>query len=176
MTEAEFLALPETEQRMELLDGDVILSPAPTNVHQVLVGALHIALHEWAVAHPPAFVGLSPFDVRIAPNRVVQPDLFLLFDGLPSKQLLRRPPDLVIEALSTNRSYDRLAKRLVYAEAGVGEYWIVDARLRRIEVVAREDYRIEAERCESAVASGLGIDLPALFAPLDAIPENDPPG
>jgi Uma2 family endonuclease len=37
-----------------------------------------------------------------------------------------RVPEVCIEVLSTNRVYDRVAKRALYAEAGVREYWLVD--------------------------------------------------
>jgi Uma2 family endonuclease len=95
--------------------------------------------------------------------------VFLLLRG--SGALRKRPvelvPDLVVEVLSGNRSHDRLTKRLLYAEAGVPEYWIVDPVGRHVEVVAGLETRETArKRLSSRVAEGLVIDVAALFRDL----------
>ena len=166
VTEAEFFELPESHDHIEFLDGEVILSPAPTSVHQILVHRLSFELELWARQNRPAFVGLSPFDVRIAPGRVVQPDLFLLLGGLPSRKgVFHGVPDLTIEVLSDDRRYDRLTKRLVYAEAGVKEYWIVDYRRGLVEVVHALETVAEVEdRLTSDLLPGFSLDVQALFA------------
>ena len=164
MTEEQFFALPISAQRTELLDGEVIVSPSPSVTHQRLVGRLFRVLAAWADAHPPTFCGLSPLDVHIAPNRVVQPDLFLLLTGLANPNAtIAQVPELVVEVLSNNRSYDRLAKRLVYAEAGVSEYWMVDPEFRQIEVVYRGQVTVIVDQLRSAVAPGLTVDIGSLF-------------
>ncbi|MES2639780.1 MAG: Uma2 family endonuclease [Myxococcota bacterium] len=165
VTEEEFLELPESHEHIELLDGEIVLSPAPTSVHQILVGQLHVELELWARQHRPAFVGLSPFDVRIAPGRVVQPDVFVLLDGLPSRRgVFHGVPDLTVEVLSDDRRYDRLAKRLVYGEAGVKEYWIVDRRRSLIEVVRGFETVAEVEdRLTSELLPGFTLDVQAMF-------------
>lgn len=165
VTEDEFFEIPESHDHIELLDGEVILSPAPTSLHQILVHHLSFELELWARAHTPAFVGLSPFDVHIAPNRVVQPDLFVLLGGLPSQEgVFQGVPDLTIEVLSKKRGYDRLTKRLVYAEAGVKEYWIVDPRRKLVEVVHGIQTVAEVEhRLASELLPGFTLDVEALF-------------
>lgn len=166
VTEDEFLSLPESHDRLELIDGEIFMAPSPRPRHQVLVGRLFRILHEWADANAPAFVGLSPLDVRIAPGRIVQPDLFLLLGGLRSRdQMIEATPELVIEVLSANRSHDRLTKRLVYLEAGVAEYWLVDPEDALIDVVTRGDEsRSVRDRLVSDVAVGLEVDVTRLFA------------
>jgi Uma2 family endonuclease len=165
VSEEEFLSLPESMERIELVDGEVIMSPSPTPDHQVILGELHIRLRAWADRNPPAFVGLSPFDVRIAPGRIVQPDLFVLRRGLPSwAQPLQAVPELVVEVLSSRVNYDRLAKRLLYAEAGVLEYWIVDPATREVEVVQGLATVARAkDRVVSVVLLGLEVDLAGVF-------------
>ncbi len=165
VTEAEFFEFPESHDHIEFLDGEVILAPAPTSAHQILVGRLHVDLELWARQHRPAFVGLSPFDVRIAPERVVQPDLFVLLGGLPSREgVFRGVPDLTIEVLSDKRGYDRLTKRLVYAEAGVREYWIVDTYRSLVEVIHGLKTVAEVEvTLTSELLPGFELDVKALF-------------
>jgi Uma2 family endonuclease len=165
MTEEEFLSLPESKDHLELIDGEVILMPGPVVQHQVIVGNVYLPLRAWAGSHPPAWVGLSPCDVRLRAGRIVQPDLFVLLDGLPALgKLVPRPPDLAVEVMSTWRSYDRLTKRLLYEEAGVREYWIVDPEERAIELVRGiETLEIAREKLTSRLAPGLTIDVPSIF-------------
>lgn len=164
MTEEDYLAQPETMLRQELLDGEIVVPPAPSLDHQDLLLELALLLRVWSRAHPPAWVGLAPIDVVLGPDRVVQPDLLVLKGGRPRLGPVRQIPDLVVEVLSANRSYDRVTKRLLYAEAGVGEYWMVDPHRRAVEVVVGlETVRVERERLRSRQLDGLEIDLGALF-------------
>lgn len=166
--EEEFLSLPESHDRIELLDGEVILSPSPTYAHQRIVAELLRHLMAWADAHPPAAVGLSPLDVRLGDSRILQPDLFIVRDGIPAdlQGPVRAIPDLVVEVTSENRSYDRMTKRLAYAEAGVPEYWIVDRRERRLELIQGLEtvLLVESGPIRSMTLPDLGVPLSALFA------------
>ena len=88
-----------------------------------------VALSSWAhTRSDPVTVAQAPLDVRFAPGRILQPDAMVFLTGL-SPDLegpVERVPDVCIEVLSTNRVYDRVAKRFLHAEAGVREYWLVD--------------------------------------------------
>lgn len=165
VSEEEFLALPESHDRIELIDGEIILGPSPTPVHQMIVARLCRFVGEWVDANPPAFLGLSPLDVRIAPGRIVQPDLFVLLGGLPSPEgPVDAVPELVVEVLSRDRGYDRVTKRVLYAQAGVREYWIVDPLQQHIEICQGLD-RVDVfdDVVASSVAKGLRIELGALL-------------
>ena len=129
VSEEEFLALPESVDRIELVDGEVIVSPSPSVWHQELLSRIVHRLRSWQEAHARSvFIGQAPLDVRFGPGRILQPDAFLCL-GDVSFDLegpLDRIPDLCIEVLSTNRAYDRLTKRLLYAGAAVEELWLVE--------------------------------------------------
>ena len=128
VSEEEFLALPETMTKVELLDGEVIMAPAPSLLHQHVLRRIVRRLEDWAEAQPdPVFVGQNPVDIRFAPNRILQPDAFVILGevDLHHRGPLTRIPDLCIEVRSPNdHGYDRVTKRLLYAEAGVREYWV----------------------------------------------------
>jgi Uma2 family endonuclease len=129
VSEAEFLALPESTDRVELLDGEVIVTPSPSVWHQELLARLVHRLRSWAESHDDrVFVGQAPLDVRFAPGRILQPDAFVVLGelSLDIDGPIDRVPDLCVEVLSANRAYDRLTKRLVYAAAGVRELWLVE--------------------------------------------------
>ena len=170
MTEEEFFALPVTMTKTELFDGELVREPSPGFGHQDLVGRLFMALSAWAAGHvPPAQACLSPLDVRLAPGRILQPDLFVYLEPLarPVKMPIERMPDLCIEVVSTRRVYDRVTKRLAYAEAGVKEYWTVVHALGFVErwtgpgLSLREELR---DRLTTPLLPGFESDVAALLA------------
>jgi Uma2 family endonuclease len=129
VSEAEFLSLPESLDKIELIDGEIIGTPAPGLTHQVLVQRILFALMSWRASSELAVtIGQAPVDVRFAPDRILQPDVFVLFARLPLPHhgVLERVPEICVEVLSTNRTHDRITKRTLYGESGVKEYWIVD--------------------------------------------------
>lgn len=113
-------------------------------------------------------IGLAPLDVRLKSGRIVQPDLFVCLAGYPlDRAPLDVVPELTIEVLSAQPTYDRFAKRLIYAEAGVREYWLVDPYRHVLEQVrGLETVGVHRETFESLSASGLEIDLKTVFAGL----------
>ena len=128
MTEEEFLSLPESTDPLELLDGEVILWPSPSYRHQLVLRRVVRALEDWAEAQgSDVTIGMAPLDVRFAPGRILQPDAFLCLSATPEAHEgpINTIPDLCVEVLSSNRAYDRMTKRLVYAEAGVRELWTI---------------------------------------------------
>jgi len=169
VTEAEFLALPVTMTRCELLDGEVIVAPAPTPQHQIRVGRIHSALLQWAESQStPPFVGLSPFDLRFANGRILQPDVFVIRGAIDAK--LPGPwdviPDLCVEVLSRDRVYDRVTKRMVYGESGVQELWTVDPD-GLVERWTGEGLKKREEittRLVTPLLPGFELDLASLFA------------
>jgi Uma2 family endonuclease len=128
VSEAEFLSLPETVERIELIDGEVIVSPSPSYWHQEVLRRIVYQLGAWASNRSSVTIGQAPLDVRFGSGRILQPDAFVLMERIPSghEGPITATPALCIEVLSANRAYDRLTKRLIYGEAGVKEYWIVD--------------------------------------------------
>ena len=122
------MSLPESTERLELLDGEVILAPSRSYRHQLVLRRVVRALEDWVAGRGgDATIGMAPLDVRFAPGRILQPDAFLCFGATPEghEGPITTIPDLCVEVLSSNRAYDRMTKRLVYAEAGVRELWTI---------------------------------------------------
>ena len=167
-TEADYLALPETNQRMELLDGELVCEPSPGCGHQGIVGNLFAALDAWARVRSPApTIRLGPLDIRFAPGRILQPDACVFLDPIPfdARMPITRVPDLCIEVVSRDRTYDRVTKRLVYAEAGVREMWTVVQAWPLVErwTGARLDQREELrETIVSPLLPGFSMTVAAL--------------
>ena len=168
VSEREFLALPESIRPMELVDGEVVMAPSPSFWHQEVLTRLVTQLRAWAATQSPApTVVQAPLDVRFAPARILQPDAMVFLDPLlrELKGPVDRIPNLCIEVLSTNRSYDRVTKRFLYGEAGVQEYWIVDpagfVECRHGPGLARCE-ELE-ELLTSELLPGFGLDVAALL-------------
>jgi Uma2 family endonuclease len=169
LSEEAFLRLPESTAKIELLDGEVVVSPSPTYWHQEIVGRMVVALRAWARRQKrPVTVGHAPLDVRFGRGRILQPDVFVLLARVPRtlEGPIERIPELCVEVLSEDRVHDRVTKRLLYGAAGVREYWVVEPSalverwcgpgLARAETVRR--------RLSSPVLPGFVLDLRRLFA------------
>ncbi len=170
VTEEEFLALPETMDRVELVDGEVIVSPSPSFWHQDRVRRLVVALSGWAdQVRDTHTVCVAPLDVRFGDGCILQPDAFVLKGSVPPDHEgpLDRTPVLCIEVLSSNRSYDRITKRFIYAGAGVAEYWIVSAAglIERWSGPGLERMDEVRERLVGTVLPGFEYDVTSLFEP-----------
>jgi len=70
LTRADLDAMPDDGHRYELIDGALIVTPAPSVGHQFSVGRLHLLL---AAACPPDMVVLfAPLDVALAADTVMR--------------------------------------------------------------------------------------------------------
>ncbi|HZF07453.1 MAG TPA: Uma2 family endonuclease [Thermoanaerobaculia bacterium] len=139
---ADYDALPD-EPRCELIFGRFYLSPSPTILHQIVVGALHRILDE--IADESGGLTLqAPIDVVLADHSVVQPDVLYLSAARRGigEDRLEGAPDLVVEVLSPRTiRRDRDEKLALYARSGVREYWIVEAIGRQIEFLVNREGR-----------------------------------
>lgn len=126
-------SLPEDNLRYELLDGILLVSPAPVPRHQAAIGELHLLLR--AVCPDDHFVFLAPLDWRPDGRTSLQPDLLVVRrDRIGVKNIVETPA-LVVEVLSPSSArIDRMLKFSRYAEGGVGQYWLVDPRVPSVDI------------------------------------------
>ncbi|KAA0229441.1 Uma2 family endonuclease [candidate division KSB1 bacterium] len=138
---AEYLALPETMQRYEIIDGEIIMAPAPTARHQIVLGNLYRALFSFVSKRRLGFVLFAPLDVvvRRKPRlRTRQPDL--IFVSTARQHLvgdrIDGAPDLAVEILSPEETRHKIAAKLKdYCRIGVRECWLVSLEAETIEVL-----------------------------------------
>lgn len=158
--------LPDDGRRYELIDGALLVTPAPGGPHQVVVGALYRLL--WAARRPGTTVLVSPIDFVPQPQSALQPDVVVVDDDEASRARLTRPPLLVVEVISpSSRSLDLGAKRYAYAQAGVPHYWVVDPQ-PPVELVVLEltgPAYTEAARVQGDVAFQASDPFPVLVVP-----------
>lgn len=166
-------ALPDDGNRYEVVDGELLVTPAPSRLHQRAVHRIATLLDPYVEALGIGAVLTSPADIELDPHGMVQPDVFV--DGLVAGRLPRAwnvgaPLLLVVEVLSPSTARaDRTTKRRRFQRAGVPEYWIVDADARVIERWRPGDERPEVLGESIAwqpagAREPLTIELPPLFA------------
>lgn len=129
---------PGMSPRYELVEGDLLVTPAPTHRHQRLVLRLALLLYPYLTRHRLGELFLGPGELKLADGDRYEPDLFVL----PSIGG-RRPaiadalvePLLVGEVLSpASARHDRITKRRSFQRNGVADYWIIDGDARVFEV------------------------------------------
>jgi Uma2 family endonuclease len=163
--------------RYELIDGELLVTPAPRSIHQFACMGLLLLLSTYLDTEPVGVAVMSPSDLELLPGTLTQPDLFVIpadttmaGDGLEwpdVKSLL-----LAVEVLSpSSLRTDRVRKRDFYLENGVEEYWIIDAEARVFERwrPAQETPDVLRDRIEWAPRQRqpLVIDVPDYFARID---------
>lgn len=137
-----YAALPEDGRRYEVIQGVLMMSPAPEMAHQGVIQRISRYLDEQIFSTNRGLVFPGPTDVVISPQKVVQPDVLILLadhlDQLQEKRILGAP-DLVVEVISPSSiTYDRTVKYNLYEQASVPEYWLVNMEAQSIEVFVLE--------------------------------------
>ena len=134
----DFEKLPEGPPYYQLIEGDLIMSPAPSYSHQRTVGKVFLKLSRLLEEKGQGEVLISSIDVYLDEKNVFQPDIVVLLKEGKAKveeKGIFGPPDVVVEILSPSTAYyDLIVKKEVYERAGVKEYWILDPNRKTFEI------------------------------------------
>jgi len=188
-TYEDLLAYPE-DARVELIHGSVVTAPAPlpqhSNAQRFLSRKVGGPFHDDDGFGGPGGWWIFPeVDVRLNLHNVVRPDLAGWRRERLADPATLRPidvvPDWICEILSpTSVSRDRVEKSNLYAEAGVGFYWLVDPEARILEAYALKEggwLRVGAydETATVRIAPFEEIELAVgrLFLPIAQPPDAD---
>jgi Uma2 family endonuclease len=146
----ELHSLPNDGNKYELVRGELFVTPPPGDRHETIAARLNGLLAPYVAEHGLGLVFRPKAVMRFAGSEV-EPDLMVRqphrnrsnddsdWDSAPV-------PILVVEILSDyTRRRDMTEKRQLYADAGVAEYWIVDADRRSITVIGATPTRVETK-------------------------------
>lgn len=165
------LALPDDGNRYELFDGELLVTPAPTGLHQVAVMRLYDSVAPFVRANRLGETMLSPADLNLGGDQLSQPDLFVVPRLPPDRSWSAFPnPILVSEILSPSTArFDRITKRRRFQRVGIPEYWVVDLDARAVERWGLQDNRPEIldERLTwlpEGAAEQFELNLPQYFS------------
>jgi Uma2 family endonuclease len=134
VSSAEFRQLPETNQIQELIDGEIIVSPA-LHVHQQVLLTIIVFLSN--LLRGRGILCVAPTGLSFEEGHDYEPDLFWISPENPNCILdsegryWHGAPNLIIEILSpTTAGRDHGTKYEMYEKHSVREYWIVDPAAR----------------------------------------------
>lgn len=170
MTYEEFMALPEDEYtRAELIEGELVLNPAPFFRHQIVAGNIYHALRNYLAQHRIGRAVMAPADVVLSRENVVQPDVMVFLGenlSLMHWKNAQRAPDIAVEVLSegTHRR-DTVTKRRLYAQHGVQEMWIVDPDEASVTIIRNgQEVFVVADTITTPLLPSFAMPLRDVFA------------
>lgn len=163
---------PRDGNRYELLDGVLLVTPAPSMSHQLVASRLQLRL-SMAVMLPGQGNVVGPGAVVRLPKTQLEPDILVFPASIRASPHWREVHAhwLAVEVLSpSSRIYDREFKRDAYLALGVREVWLVDLADRSVEVcrgagesaIVRDVVRWQVPGTAMAVS----IELGEIFAGL----------
>lgn len=163
-TYAEYAKLPNDGRVYQILEGELVVSPAPNTLHQMVVVAFVATLVPHVRRGRLGRVLAAPVDVLLGKYSVVQPDV--LFVARRRAAVVRRPnvrgaPTLAIEVVSpSSQRTDRVRKLSLYARFALPHFWLVDPAEKWLQefVLVRGAYRIR-----TSIAGDDAVFAPALF-------------
>jgi Uma2 family endonuclease len=111
-----FKSLPEGTL-VQLIENNIVMSPAPLDRHQVIIDEVYPGLSFFIKKNRLGTCRVSPYNVFLDRKNVFQPDIcFISNERLPliEKDGLHGAPDLIIEVLSAGTAnYDLTEKKKV---------------------------------------------------------------
>jgi len=173
MTAEEFLALapPKNAQRLELIDGEVVVHQ-PAALHGDVHTNILFALVNWTRAGAARGHAVVPRDVKLGEHDVFAPDVLWYADGRVPDPYSPPPyplPDIAVEVRSPSTwRYDVGAKKAGYERNGLPELWLADTLACTLLVFRRSragapafDVAVELEEADELTSPVLpGFALP----------------
>ncbi|PKM94876.1 MAG: prevent-host-death protein [Firmicutes bacterium HGW-Firmicutes-1] len=181
VTYEEYLEIVEnTDERYELIDGEIYYMASPLFKHQVAVNEIFGHFYNWFKGKPCRPL-TSPFDVKLFNNakrfeddpNVVQPDILVMCDEekVTTEGKYEGTPTLVVEVLSkSTRSKDMVKKMNLFMNSNIKEYWLVDTEkeLTYVYYFEERDIRdswvyLKDMTIKSEIFKGLEINVSDIF-------------
>ncbi len=161
----------------QLIEGELVMTPAPNPRHQIILGRLFRTISEFVEEKKAGIVLISPIDLYLDDENAFQPDIIFISKNSQSvikKDGIYGPPEIVIEILSPSTAhYDLREKFRIYERTGVKEYWIVDPDMKSVEVYLNKaggfslEYKVETEgEIGSKILDGFKINIREIFSDL----------
>jgi Uma2 family endonuclease len=144
-TTADLELLPDSSNRYEIIDGELLVTRAPHWGHQIAISNTVTELLNWSRSTGLGKTVATPGIIFSDADNVI-PDVVWISTArlaacLDKAGHLTVAPELIVEVLSPgadNERRDRETKLKLYSNRGVQEYWILDWQLKQIEVHRRQ--------------------------------------
>jgi Uma2 family endonuclease len=158
--------------RYEVVDGELLVTPAPRPIHQYAVGELAFRLERYVRQHRIGHTLTAPADIELEEDSTVAPDVFVIPRSAgprPSRWSEITTLLLAAEVLSPSTARaDRVKKRRYFTRNRVPHYWIIDCDARVVEVWRPGARRplvrdVELTWTPAGAPEAFALDLPAYF-------------
>ncbi len=178
LTLAEFLQMPESGDRTELVGGEIVLKVSPKYKHASVQGRFFRLMNGWCNFEQSGRV-LTQWSVvlqRQGQDWVSVPDLtYVSYERLPADWEENTPcpvlPELVIEIISPGQSFGEMTQKATdYLLAGVSRVWVVDNQAQSVTVFGANEFPQTfwvGDIISDALLPGLAISVVDLFAKRD---------
>jgi Uma2 family endonuclease len=118
-----------TQERVELIDGQIYMMAGASATHQDTVGNIFFILKNLSREKERCLPRIAPYDLKLfrgEDRNVVQPDVMLFCE--------EEIPCAIFEVLSDSTAYkDKSVKKELYERFGIGEYFLVDTHLKIVD-------------------------------------------
>jgi Uma2 family endonuclease len=172
-TYADYLLTPD-DVRYELINGELIMAPAPTTPHQRVSRNFGAVLWPFVRDNNLGEIFYAPTDVYLSDTNLVQPDILFISAArahIITETNIQGAPDLVIEIASpSTQDDDRIVKRELYERFGALEYWMAYPLTQTVDALRLENGRFvdaghvgRSETLTTPLLPGLRIDLSKVF-------------
>ncbi|MFI7700232.1 Uma2 family endonuclease [Nonomuraea sp. NPDC049480] len=152
----DWLMLPESGERIELIDGSFLVSPVPMGLHVLCAGGLRTILQAAAKAVRPDLVVVETVNVRVGEEDGLIPDVAVLPRDMVMSRMVVFPASEVLAVVevvspgSGNRRRDYEIKPPKYAKAGIEVFIRVELErtdIPRVEVLhlGRDGYEVVSQ-------------------------------
>ena len=142
-TDEFFKITQESDERLELRNGEIVAMSSPNTIHQRLIKRLTSIIDSYIIGNNGVCeVFPAPYDIKLDDYNVVIPDISIICDQskIDSKRC-NGAPDWIIEVVSSNYRDDYIRKLSLYEKFRVREYWIVDPQKHTTFVYLFEEMR-----------------------------------
>ncbi|MGI8933582.1 MAG: Uma2 family endonuclease [Phormidesmis sp.] len=164
-------------RRYEIIEGELIVTRAPHFRHQRAGGRIHVELTNWSDRTGLGEAVEAPGVIFTEADAVI-PDVVWASNeriekGMDEAGHFIIAPELIVEVLSAgdaNEQKDRETKLALYSRYGVQEYWIVNWRLKTIEIYRRQSAQLQLvttllpeDMLTSPMLLGFSCEVAAIF-------------
>ena len=172
-TYLEYALLPEGAP-YHLINGELIMTPAPGIFHQIILRNLGFRMFNYVENNKLGMILFAPVDVYLDKYNVLQPDIIFINSkrsNIIKKKFIEGAPDLIVEVLSqaTSKS-DLTRKKDLYEKYGVKEYWIIDPDISSIIIYNYKnnlytpvDKKEKTGILNSTIITGFYVELSHIF-------------
>ena len=158
----------------ELINGQIVYMATPSTKHQDISGELHYVIKNYIKSKGgKCRAYAAPFGVQLheGEDTVLEPDISVIcdLDKITPRGCVGAP-DWIIEIVSpSNPGHDYITKLGLYHDAGVREYWIIDAQREYIYVynMDKDKLILNAYSFRDTIKVGIYEDLYIDFSSLD---------